>query len=103
MQKALASNHESTTVVIKLYLSYAATVNCNGGAHGGLGLVEHITLRPTSAAWYHKREVSLSDAIAAVQRFFYAPNLSMSRHDRDGVKIPTALWERLTETLCYAA
>jgi len=27
----------------------------------------------------------------------------MSRHDPDRVEIPAALWERLTETLCYAA
>jgi len=27
----------------------------------------------------------------------------MSRHDPDGVEIPAALWERLTEALCYAA
>jgi hypothetical protein len=62
------------------------------------------SLRPRSAAWYHKREPSFSDAMAAVRRLFWsAPNLSMSRHDPDGVEIPAALWKRLTEALCYAA
>ncbi len=62
------------------------------------------SLHPKSTAWYHKRESSFSDAIAAVRRLFWsAPNLSMSRHDPDGVEIPAALWERLTEALCYAA
>jgi hypothetical protein len=62
------------------------------------------SLRPRLAAWYHKREPSFSDAMAAVRRLFWsAPNLSMSRHDPDGVEIPAALWERLTEALCYAA
>ena len=62
------------------------------------------SLRPRSAAWYHKPEPSFSDAMAAVRRLFWsAPNLSMSRHDPDGVEIPAALWEKLTEALCYAA
>ena len=61
-------------------------------------------LRPRSTAWYQKREPSFSDVIAAVRRLLWsAPNLSMSRHDPDGVEIPAALWERLTEALCYAA
>jgi hypothetical protein len=62
------------------------------------------SLSTRSAAWYQKREPSFSDAIAAVRRLFWsAPILSMSRHDPDGVEIPAALWERLTEALCYAA
>jgi hypothetical protein len=62
------------------------------------------SLRPRSAAWYHKREPSFSDAIAAVRRLFWsAPHLSMSRRDPVGVEIPAALCERLKEALCYAA
>ena len=62
------------------------------------------SLRPRSAAWYDKREPSFSDAIAAVRRLFWStPNLSMSRNDPDSVEIPSALWERLTEAICYAA
>lgn len=61
-------------------------------------------LRPRSAAWYQKREPSFSDAIAAVRRLLWSmPNLSMSRLDPHRVEIPIDLWQRLTETLCYAA
>jgi hypothetical protein len=61
-------------------------------------------LRPRSAAWSQKREPSFNDAIAAIRRLLWsAPNLAMSRLDPDRVEIPTALWRRLTETLCYAA
>ena len=51
------------------------------------------------------RNVSLiSDAIAAVRRALWsAPGFSMSQHPTDSVKIPTALMERLTDALCYAA
>jgi len=46
---------------------------------------------------------STGAAIATVRRVFWsAPNLSMSRHDRDDVEIPAALWKRLVEALCYA-
>jgi hypothetical protein len=49
-------------------------------------------------------EPSFSDAMAAVRRLFWsAPNFSMSRHGPDGLEIPAALWERLTEAHCYAA
>ena len=61
-------------------------------------------LRPRSAAWYDKSEPTFSDVIAAVRRQFWAaPNLSMSRHDPNSVEIPLELWNRLTETLAFAA
>ena len=61
-------------------------------------------LRPQPAAWYHKEDPTFSDAIAAIRRLFWTvPNLSMSRPDPDRMEIPTELWQRLTEALCYAA
>ena len=61
-------------------------------------------LRPRTAAWYHKNEPTFSDIIAAVRRrFWLTPNLSMSRQRPDSVEIPIELWNRLTETLCFAA
>jgi hypothetical protein len=61
-------------------------------------------LRPRSTAWYQKSEPTFSDVIAAVRRQFWAvANLSMSRHDPDSVQIPLELWNRLTETLAFAA
>jgi hypothetical protein len=61
-------------------------------------------LRPRTAAWYHKNEPTFSDVIAAVRRrFWLTPNLSMSRQNPDSLEIPIELWNRLTETLCFAA
>ncbi len=61
-------------------------------------------LRPRTAAWYHKNEPTFSDIIAAVRRrFWLTPNLSMSRQRPDSVEIPIELWNRLTETICFAA
>jgi hypothetical protein len=61
-------------------------------------------LTPRSTAWYHKNELTFSDVIAAVRRQFWAvPNLSMSRHDPYSVEIPVDLWNRLSETLAFAA
>jgi len=61
-------------------------------------------LRPRSAASYHKNEPTFSDVIAAVRKQFWTiPNLSMSRTDPDSVEIPLELWNRLSETLAFAA
>ena len=60
--------------------------------------------RPRTAAWYHKKETKFSDIIAAVRRrFWLTPNLSMSRQRPDSVEIPIELWNKLTETICFAA
>jgi DDE superfamily endonuclease len=56
------------------------------------------------AAWYDKRQPTFSDAIAAVRRALWdAPSLSLSQPRADMIEIPVALWQRLTETACYAA
>ena len=61
------------------------------------------SITPRAAAWYTKSESTFSDAIAAVRRALWShPNFSMSRKYRDMVEIPRPLFERLTETLCYA-
>ncbi len=60
-------------------------------------------VRARTAKWYDKREPTFSDAIAAVRRaLWYPPSLSMSRPNRETVEIPTALLQRLTDTLCHA-
>jgi len=59
---------------------------------------------PRTAAWYHKRGPTFSDAIAAVRRALWCPpDLCMSRLCMETVQIPITLLERLTETLCHAA
>ena len=62
-------------------------------------------LRSRSTARYREDEPTFGDAIAgAVRRLLWsAPNSSMSRLNLDRVEIPTTLWEKLAETLCYAA
>jgi hypothetical protein len=61
-------------------------------------------LRHGSAAGHRKNDPTFSDAIDAVRRLLWsAPNLSMSRRELDHMEIATALWEKLTETLYYAA
>lgn len=55
-------------------------------------------------AWYHKEEATFSDALAAVRahlwgRMHYTSSL---QHVQTSL-IPTALWHRVQEVLCYAA
>jgi len=60
--------------------------------------------RPQGAAWYDKRELTFSDAIAAVRRALWCPpHFSMSRPRLGTVEISTVLLHRLVQTLSYAA
>jgi hypothetical protein len=62
------------------------------------------TLHPNTAAWYHKREPTFSDAIAAVRRVLWCPpDFSLSRPVDETITIPTALLKRFVQTLCLAA
>ncbi len=55
-------------------------------------------------AWYPKQQATFSDTIALVRRALWrAEHFSISGAQTEVVKIPRALFERLTETLCYAA
>lgn len=57
-----------------------------------------------TAAWYAKEHATFSDTLAVVrQRLWSACHFSMSASETDIQKVPRALWERLTETVCYAA
>jgi hypothetical protein len=60
---------------------------------------------PRQASWYTKASLTFSDALALVrQRLWSAPeDFATSRSGNDVVKIPRALFDRLTDTLCYAA
>jgi DDE superfamily endonuclease len=56
------------------------------------------------AAWYDKPCATFSDTIALVRRYLWADaTLSMSEKSPDMIKIPRALFQRLTDTLSYAA
>lgn len=56
------------------------------------------------AAWYRKERPTFTDALAAVRRDLWRHALSQtSPAHADRAKIPRAVVDRLTETLCYAA
>lgn len=57
-----------------------------------------------TTAWYPKQRATFSDTIALVRRSLWcADHFSRSSAQPEVVKIPRALFERLTEALCYAA
>ena len=54
--------------------------------------------------WYAKERVTFSDTIAMVRRWLWTEQyFQMSKTQVDMIKVPRALFERLTETLCYVA
>jgi hypothetical protein len=56
------------------------------------------------AAWYKKERPTFSDAIALVRRrLWQQENLSTSVTEVEVIKISRALFDRLTEAVCYAA
>jgi len=57
-----------------------------------------------TSAWYTKARPTFADAIAVVRRCLWSScHFSTSNQRRDVVQIPRALFERLTDTVCYAA
>ena len=56
------------------------------------------------AAWYSKESATFSDTIALVRRHLWShQHFQMSEMRAEMIKVPRSLFERLTETLCYAA
>jgi len=56
------------------------------------------------AAWYRKRAPTFADALALVRQELWAhASFCMSGDDTEMVKVPRALVERFTETLCSVA
>lgn len=55
-------------------------------------------------AWYAQQGATFADTIAFGRRWWWRQqHLQMSSTESDMRKIPRALFERLTDTLCYAA
>ena len=66
-------------------------------------LVPQDDLMIRHAAWYAKDSPTFSDTIALVRRSLWSEGIyGGSRDQHDMVKIPRALFDRLTETVCYA-
>jgi hypothetical protein len=57
--------------------------------------------KPRHAAWYAKSHLTFSDALAVVRAKLWFASFETSRLDRDEVKIPRALLNRLTEAACF--
>ena len=67
-------------------------------------LMTSFTLPVRPAAWYAKALPTFADAQALVRRCLWRRcHFSTSSQSREGVKVPRALLERLTEVVCYTA
>jgi hypothetical protein len=68
-------------------------------------LVRNSSLPVRQAAWYRKPIPTFSDALAAVRGHWWRhyADFSMSRCERDIIKVPRAVFRRLHEAACYAA
>jgi hypothetical protein len=67
-----------------------------------LGAEEGLPVR--QASWYQKAQPTFADALAGVRQCLWPQtHFSMSHSETEMVKIPTALFARFTDTLCYAA
>lgn len=79
------------------------------GLYSLVTLMAHAVLQAETrvvrtAAWYAKSRPTFVDAIALVRRELWSScHFAMSEPHAEMVKIPRSLFERLTETVCYAA
>jgi len=87
----------------------ARTTPCGLGLYALISLLaervrEQQGLTVRRDAWYAKECVAFSDTLAMVRRWLWAEQrFQMSQTEADMIKVPRALYKRLTETLCYAA
>lgn len=79
------------------------------GLYSLVALMTHETFQAEghvlrTAAWYVKRRPTFSDALAVIRRELWSTcHFSMSTFPDEMVKIPRSVYERLTDTVCYAA
>ena len=59
--------------------------------------------KPRCAAWYAKSHLTFGDALAVVRAKLWSASFETSRQDRNPVKIPRALFDRLTQAACFPA
>ena len=66
-------------------------------------VTEQQSMAVRHAAWYAKENPIFSDTIALVRRSIWGTQIyDGSKNQHDTVKIPRALFDRLTETVSYA-
>ncbi len=64
----------------------------------------HHGLGTRISAWYHKSQPTFSDALGQVRQHLWRTWVfSISVQTTETVKIPTTVFDHLTEALCYAA
>jgi hypothetical protein len=69
-----------------------------------LALAHHGTLPVRRAAWYDKPLPTFSDAIAAVRcALWRCPTFHMSHANRHIAKLPSAVFSRFADALCYSS
>jgi hypothetical protein len=79
------------------------------GLYSLVTLMAHVLLQTEArvvrtAAWYAKVRPTFSDALAVVRRELWSCcHFAMSESHAEMVKVPRSLFERLTDTVCYAA
>jgi hypothetical protein len=85
----------TTPIILALYSIVALTAKQLAPQDG---------LMTRHAAWYAKDNPTFSDTIALVRRLLWSEAIyGASGRRGDMLKIPRALFDRLTETVCYAA
>jgi DDE superfamily endonuclease len=90
--KAIARTTPSLMALFSLVACWAHDL-CAGGL-----------VWPRQAAWYSKRDLTFSDALAAVRRQLWIAQLSSTSWTTDNLtKISHNVLERLTEAACYPA
>jgi DDE superfamily endonuclease len=68
------------------------------------GLLKEEARVVRTAAWYAKLRPTFADAIAVVRRELWSScHFAMSESCTETIKIPRSVFERLTDTVCYAA
>lgn len=85
----------TTPVILALYSIVTLTAR---------QLVPQVSQMTRHAAWYAKDSPTFSNTIALVRRSLWSEAIYGGSGRRgDMLKIPRALFDRLTETVCYAA
>ena len=85
----------TTPVLLGLFSIVALMADC---------LSTRQTMPVRTAAWYSKELPTFADAMALARRCLWnSCHFSTSSHSSDGLKVPRALLERLTDAVCYAA
>ena len=62
-------------------------------------------MAPRATAWYDKTSPSFADAIALIRRYLWVQQRTFmtSERERESIKVPRLLYQRMLVSLAYAA